>query len=329
MIARLGSTAINDLREALPRLTHVPLAHLPQLDIEQRRAYWLDEISKSLADESSIALACIDSGRIGGFIIYTDSPWDSQIIGRRIGTVKHLAVTTDNASGELLCQLIDELKGILARGPTECLVCRVSARDVPAIHALEQHGFLLMDTLVDFVFDFYRTAIEDIKPPEQDTQLNIRRAELADMPALMNINERAFADYFGRYHADPRIPPGAATKIYVEWVRSALQDWADWVVVAETKEAIAGFGLWRKVWDAKEKNSSGIAYCDMVVADPAFQARGVGTALMLDGMRRARNSARYLVGPVHVCNYPIQRTLQRLGWRISGARRSFHHWLKP
>ena len=55
MIARLDLTAIGDLREVLPHFAHLPLAHLPDLGFERRRAYWLDEISQSLADESSIA----------------------------------------------------------------------------------------------------------------------------------------------------------------------------------------------------------------------------------------------------------------------------------
>jgi dTDP-4-amino-4,6-dideoxy-D-galactose acyltransferase len=330
MIARLGLDAIDELREALPRFTHPPLAHLPHLNPDVRRAYWLKEIRQSLADESCIALASMASAQISGFLIYNDSRWDSQIIGRRIGTVKHLAVTNDDpAATEIVCQLIDELKRTLTRHTTECVVCRVSAGDLPAIHALEQRGFSLMDSLADFVFDFSRTSIEQIKAPEQHKQLNIRRAEQADLPALMNINKRVFADYFGRYHADRRIPRDAATKVYVEWVRFALQDWADWVIVAEIDGTIAGFGLWRKVLDPKEHNSAGVANCDMVVADPAFQARRVGTALMLEGMRIARDSAQYLVGPVHICNYAIQRMLQRLGWRISGARHSFHNWLNP
>ena len=55
MIARLDLAAIHDLRVALPRFAHLPLAHLHDLNPEQRRAYWLDEISQSLANESSIA----------------------------------------------------------------------------------------------------------------------------------------------------------------------------------------------------------------------------------------------------------------------------------
>jgi hypothetical protein len=49
---------------------------------------------------------------------------------------------------------------------------------------------------------------------------------------------------------------------------------------------------------------------------------------MFDGMSIARNYAQYLVGPVHVCNYPVQHTLQKLGWGISSARHSFHKWLQ-
>ena len=62
MIARLDLTAIDDLREALPQFAHLPLAHLHDLNSDQRRAYWLDEISQSLANESSIAFA---SDRLG------------------------------------------------------------------------------------------------------------------------------------------------------------------------------------------------------------------------------------------------------------------------
>jgi ribosomal protein S18 acetylase RimI-like enzyme len=328
MIARLDLAAINDLREALPRLTHVPLAHLPQLDIELRRAYWLNEISQSLADESSIAFVSVASGRIGGFIIYHDSPWDSRIIGPRIGTVKHLAVTNDDPAGvEILRELTNELIQSLAERETQCVVCRVQSSELASIHALQQSGFLLMDTLLDFVFAFSGTGPEQMDFRSTDKRLRIHRAKPRDLQALMAMNERAFANYFGRYHADPRMPSGAATRIYSEWMRSAFEGWADWILVGEIDGEIAGSALWRQVLVAEEKNSPGVAYCDMVVVDPEFQGSGLGTALMRHGMGIARNVAQYLVGPVHVCNYSIQRTLQKVGWKISGARHSFHKWL--
>ena len=62
MIARLDLAAIHDLRVALPQFAHLPLAHLHDLSPERRRAYWLDEISQSLAKESS---DCVSVGRLG------------------------------------------------------------------------------------------------------------------------------------------------------------------------------------------------------------------------------------------------------------------------
>src|SRR6478672_4912703 len=169
MIARLDLPAINDLREALPRFTHVPLAHLHHLNSEQRRAYWLDEITQSLSKESSIAFQWVASGTIKGFIVYNDSPWDTEITGRRIGAVEHIAVAAgDDSRTEILQGLLDELTRSLADRGTQCLVCKVHSNELPVIHTLEQRRFLLMDTLLDFVFDFSRTPIAEIKPPRQD-----------------------------------------------------------------------------------------------------------------------------------------------------------------
>jgi ribosomal protein S18 acetylase RimI-like enzyme len=328
MIARLDVTAINDLREALPRFTHVPLAYLPHLNFEQRLAYGLDEISQSLAEETSIAFGSFVDGRIDGFIIYGDSPWDSRIIGRRIGTVKHFAVTKDDPEGaEILRELTNELTQALTKRRTECVVCRVQSSELAAIHALEQSGFLLMDTLLDFVFDFSRTPIEKIRFPERDGELKIRHAKAADLPALIDINEKSFGDYFGRYHADPQMPAGIATRIYTEWVRSAFEGWADWILVAELNYQIAAYGLWRKALGTEERNCLRIAHYDLAAIDPKFRGRGLWTALMHEGMLIARGFAQYLLGPVHVSNYPVQHLLQKFGWNISGARHSFHKWL--
>ena len=329
MIARLDVTAINDLREALPRFTHVPLAHLPRLSFEQRLAYWLDEISQSLADESSIAFASVASGDINGFIVYNDSHWDTQITGRHLGTVEHLAVTRDTRAGaEILHELIDELTRNLAKRGTQCVVCKVQSNELAVAHALERRGFLLMDTLQDFVFDFSRAPIEEINAPRRDKQLTIRRANPADLPALMAISEKAFGVYFGRYHADPQMPLGTPSKIYTEWVRSAFRGWADWILVAKIGGKIAGYGLWRKAFEIEEKNSLSVAHYDLAAVDPEFRSRGLYRALALDGMGIARDFARYLIGPVHVSHHVVQHNLQKLGWRIAGARHSFHKWLR-
>lgn len=329
MIVRLDSSAINELREALPRLAHLPLAHLHHLKSDQRITYWLDEITQSLADETSIGFASMAASSVNGVIIYNDSPWDSKITGRSIGTITHLAVIRDDrANTEILHALIDKLLPSLVKRGTQCVVCKVQSDELATVHALEQRGFLLMDTLMDFVFDFSRTPLEKINLPQRDQDLKIRRAAPQDLSDLMAINEKAFGAYFGRYHADPKLPTGAATKIYSEWVRSAFEGWADWILVAEVDDKIAGYGLWRKPLEIETKNSLRLAHYDLAAIDPEFRGRGLWTALMLDGMRIAREFAQYIIGPVHVTNYPVQHSLQKFDWRSSGARHSFHRWLR-
>jgi hypothetical protein len=67
----------------------------------------------------------------------------------------------------------------------------------------------------------------------------------------MAINEKVFAHYFGRFHADPQMPPGTPTRIYEEWVRSAFAGWADWILVAELDAQIAGYGFGERLWKLK------------------------------------------------------------------------------
>jgi ribosomal protein S18 acetylase RimI-like enzyme len=328
MIARLDLGAIQDLREALPCFTHVPLAHLHHLSSDQRRAHWIDKISQGLAKESSIGFQSVVSGETNGFIVYNDSAWDSNIMGRRVGTIEHLAVRGDGLQAvAILHELIEKLTRTLADRGTQLLVCKVQSNERAAIHALERSGFLLMDTLLNFVFDFSHASIEEIAAGREDEGLKIRRANAADLPASVAISEKVFAHYFGRFHADPHMPAGTPTRVYAEWVRSAFGGWADWILVGEIDGKIAGFALWKHVLTAQGKDSPGVACCDMLVVDTEFQGSGLGTALMRHGMSVARDVAQYLVGPVHICNYSIQRTLQKVGWKISGDRHSFHKWL--
>jgi GNAT superfamily N-acetyltransferase len=328
MIERLDLATIHGLREALPSLTHVPFGHLHDLSSNQRMAYWIDQISQGLAKESSIGFQSVASGKTNGFIVYNDSAWDSNIMGRRVGTIEHLAARDDGPqTTAILHELIEKVTRTLADRGTQFLVCKVQSNERAAIHALEQSGFLLMDTLLDFVFDFSHASIEEIAASREDEALKIRPAKAADLPASMAISEKVFADYFGRFHADPQMPAGAATRVYTEWVRSAFAGWGDWILVAEIDGKVAGYGIWRKPLEIEKRHSLRVAHYDLAAVEPQFRGGGLWAALMLDGMRIARDVAQYVIGPVHISNHPVQHILQKFGWNIAGARHSFHKWL--
>jgi ribosomal protein S18 acetylase RimI-like enzyme len=328
MIVRLDSAPAEDLKEALPRFAHKPLAHLSYLRRDQVDAYSLDEINQDLADESSIAFVSRISERINGLVLYGDSPWDTKVVGRRVAAIKHLTQTHGARDWEVLDGLLEEAIRDAAKRGVECLTCKVQALHHAEIHALERQGFFLMDTLLDFLFDSSRTPLESIRLPKRPNGSRIRLAKPEDLPEILALTEKAFATHFGRYHSDPKMPVGTGARVYEQWVRSSFEGWADWILVAEVDGRIAGYAVWKKASALEIKHSFDIAHCNLEAIHPDFFGRGLYTALTLEGMRIGGNFAKHFDLPAHAGNYPVHRGTLKLGWKISGVRHSFHKWLQ-
>jgi hypothetical protein len=326
-VAELDFAALEDLKESLPLLAHKPLAHLSYLRPDQVEAYRLDEIAQDLADESSLAFVSRRSGRIDGLALCIDSPWDTQAVKRRTAIVKHLAHANNPSDSETLADLLTELTVRAASRGVECLTCKVQVRDSEVVRALERQGFLLMDTLLDLVFDSSHTPLENIRLPKRLERLHTRLARPEDAPEILALAHKAFANYFGRYHSDPKMPPGTGAKVYDQWVCSGFEGWVDWTVVAEIDGKIVGYSMWKNASALEIKHCVDITHCNFGAIHPNFSGRGVYTALKLAGMRIAESFAKHFDLATHIANYPVHRGTAKLGWRIAGARHSFHNWL--
>jgi hypothetical protein len=241
--------------------------------------------------------------------------------------VKHLAHANNSPDSKALDDLLTEVTVRAARRGVECLTCKLQARDPAVIRALERQGFLLMDTLLDLVFDSTRTPLGDIRLPNRPKRLHTRLARPEDPPEILALAHKAFANYFGRYHSDPKMPPGTGAKVYDQWVCSGFEGWADWTVVAEIDGQIVGYSMWKNASALETKHCVDITHCNFGAIHPNFSGRGVYTALKLAGMRIAESFAKHFDLATHIANYPVHRGTAKLGWRIAGARHSFHKWL--
>lgn len=327
MIARFDLRAVDELKEALPRFTHKPLPHLSYLKRDQIEGYWLDDIARDLTNECSTAFASYAEHRVDGFVLYGDSSWDTKVIGESVAIIKYL-VGAGGDDSRVLDQLVDEaLRHAASRG-IHLLTCKVQPLQFAAIHALERHGFLLMDTLLDYFFDFSHTPFDEIRPPRRLDGLHVRLANPQDLSELLALTETAFAKHFGRYNSDPKMPAGTGTKVYQEWVRSSFSGAADWIVIAEVNDQIAGYSVWKKASALEVKHSFDIAHCTLAGIHPDFFGRGLYTTLTFEGMRIAQEFANRLVLPAHARHYPVHRANLKLGWKIAGVRHSFHKWLR-
>lgn len=325
-ITRIDPAEIDVVRQALPKFKFTPVNHLTYLKRAKIEGYWMDEIRETAAAAGSATFVAILSKRIVGFGVCAESDWDTRVIGRRIGAIKHLAVEK-LADTSAVYSLIEEIVRHALKSGMECLTAKVHPRDTATIHGLERNGFLLMDTLLHYVFDFSRIPFDRVIAPTQTTGLSMRLGVPADLPKIMELAERAFKNHFGRYNADPQLPSGTAKDVYCEWARSSFTGWADWVTVAEVRGSIAGYALWKKASALETKNGLDIFHYNLVAIHPHFVGRGVFAALTYDGMERFGSYANHFTAPTHISHSSVHRVCFELGWQMTGARHSFHKWL--
>ena len=162
-------------------------------------------------NECSTAFASYGDDRIKGLVLYGDSPWDTKVVGEPVAIIKYF-VATGEEDPRVLDQLLDEVLRHAAGRGVHLVTCKVQALQFAAIHALERHGFLLMDTLLDFFFDFSRTPLDTISTPERFNGLHVRLASPEDLPELLTLTETAFAKHFGRYNQIPKCPLARARR---------------------------------------------------------------------------------------------------------------------
>ena len=315
--------------DMVPNFASLPLYASLGYSHSKIESRWRDEIRESLSSEGAIGFTAEISGTISGLVICAPLSWESPLLGKSMWAIKHIGVASGPGDmGYVATRLVAEMVRQVADRGADFLLCRAMPSDTAIIHALESNGFLLMDTLLNFVFDC--RARESNGPQQQLPQgFALRIATTSDIEPLAAVAESSFAGHFGRFHADPRIGHAAATRIYQEWIRSCASGWADWIVVAMHGDRIVGYSAWKKPSALDQRHSIRLGHFTIGAVHPDFFGRGLFTALTHAGMERLCSTADWIEAPTHIDNYAVQRGFLRLGWRIAGAQHSFHKWLKP
>ncbi|HYS52298.1 MAG TPA: hypothetical protein VER58_00875 [Thermoanaerobaculia bacterium] len=287
--------------------------------------YTLNCIAETLSENSGIAFVKRVSDRIVGLITVSTLPWESRVLRRSVYAVKHLYVDDENTARGPQAEALVRTAGEWAnKRAVDLLICKVYTDDMTAIPALENNGFRLMETGLNYVFDCKQALPAGRQCGEA---LVIRRADARDETALAVAARLAFSHHFGRFHSDPRIDPDEATAIYEEWIRSSCRGYADAVFLAERGGEIAGFSVWKN--PSAVELSAGIraAHYSIGAVVPQFQGKGLFQALTLEGMRMYHAGTSLIEGPTNLKNLGVQRGYQKLGWQLRDSYYSFHKWL--
>ena len=328
-ISPIDSAELPALRELLSRVPCKPLDFWEAADPARQNSYWFEDIETSLLDPDCAALAARSGGSIVALLIWGQQAWESRVIGRKFAVIKHLAVIPE-APRDIGAALVARMcNDALARG-VECVTAKMHTMETSAIHSVERNGFRLMDTVLDFTFDYRRMPFDQVRPPPMAEGVQIGLATADDADGLIEVAGKAFGGHFGRFHADERIGRDIAKTVYEEWMRSSLNGWVDIVVVCKCDGKVAGYSMWKKPSAKESGNGFHLGHYSIAGVHPDYFGRGLFSALTYEGMRRLPEHGRVdrIEGPTHVNNYPVQRGYLKLGWRITGARHTFHRWLE-
>jgi GNAT superfamily N-acetyltransferase len=196
------------------------------------------------------------------------------------------------------------------------LIARCPTSDLAAARAMEHAGFELMDTLA-----YFSRALDDALPRGAGA-IGVRAAASGEHRAVKGVASRAFAGYFGHYHADPRLDRRQCDELYADWAeRSCLsREVADQVLVATLAGEIVAFLTLRlNDDDAGEGVLFGVA--------PEAQGRGISRELMMGAMRWFKEQARSrMLISTQITNIAVQKVWSRLGFEPSKSYYTFHKW---
>jgi hypothetical protein len=119
----------------------------------------------------------------------------------------------------------------------------------------------------------------------------------------------------------------AFIQMYEEWIKSSIDGYADWIIVAEYESRIAGYSVWKKPSPLEQEHGVRVGHYSIGAVHPDYFGKGVFSSVTFTGMGLFEGIADCIDGPTHINNYPVQQGYSKLSWKIRDAQHSFHKWL--
>ncbi|PWU11019.1 MAG: hypothetical protein C5B47_01305 [Verrucomicrobia bacterium] len=306
----------------------VPLSKILKLSSSTIKTRWIQEMKARLAEPEAIGIIAEVSSHICGLVVVTSLPWDSAIIGKRMSSIRYLAVDAAFPQQRgLLAKLLEKAIDYARCNSMDFLLCKTDATETDLDFALINRGFAQMDTLLHYVYKFGNHRNNQTFQSSLPEGFGYRLAVPSDFENLAEVTRASFSGYFGRFHTDPHIGHKKATKIYEEWIRSCLNGWTDWTSLVTYENQIVGYCSWKKPSSSDLQQSIRIGHCSIIGIHPDYFRRGLSTFLISEGMRQLMSQADYVAVLTHANNLPAQGAFRKLGWNVSGKRKSYHKWL--
>jgi hypothetical protein len=295
-------------------------------------SYWQEELNLWLADPSVSLFARHNNDLLVALVVVTDLPWESRIFSENMRCIKQVFYLPQPGAFELVSGCINDAVVDSRKAGVSFLSCQCRTDDPIVIHALQRAQFLLVDSMLDYVADLENPAVckaVDREGGAREHDYTIQPAIGADLEPVVEMVANSFKGHGGRFSTDPYISKTESERVYEEWIRCAFAGYADHIVVAKSFSGeVAGCTLWKNPSNLASNNQISLAHFSLGCVHPEHSGKNLFQRLTAFGtIVLHQNGIRFVEGPTHITNYPVQRAYKRMGWNLVDSRHSFHLWL--
>jgi ribosomal protein S18 acetylase RimI-like enzyme len=317
-----------DLVQLVSQLEFNPYRLLHGESPETRNAAWANGLQSLNNNKDGLIFQVMENNKIAGICAFTPLPWDSRLFQKKMGMIQFLSITNSAKDPYLVLEkMLAHIIHLAKSKQYAFLLHKCASDNFKVIHSLEDHGFKLESTILNFMFNFHTQDLNQLQISPLPSGFKIRKAEPSDEENLVIVSQKAYDNFFGRYHADERFTKLQATGVYEEWIHSSFHGYADLILVAENQGRIVGYSIWKKNSNEEKKLSNRLSHLSLGAVDPEYSSKGIYNSLLFEGLKALSPDSDLVLIPTQICNYPAQRAYIRLGWRPYDSFHDFHLWL--
>jgi len=243
--------------------------------------------------------------------------WDTAHFGMPMASME-IEVKKEIESYESINRTIQEALQAAKDNGIKHVTLKLNPGLKKVIHVCQENGFRLMDTRIEYIFDYGRTEIKEI-----NDKCTLRTAGKEEMETLIDISKESFKNYIDRFHSDENIDNAKADELYELWVKNSYSGYAQLVYAAEVDGKIVGFSTFKDFVE-KDKKGNNIGEIVLSAVSEAARGKGVYTSMINYGVKLGKGKMDYLLVKTQIDNLAVQKAWASLGFKPYKNEYIFH-----
>jgi len=219
----------------------------------------------------------------------------------------------------------------LDESPYDLIISKIKTENFELVHLLEEKGFKLMDTQLQFKLDLKRkkelieSSYHELIDLIKIEKFSIRKPVIEDLTVINELIDQCFSNYKSHYHQNRLINKDKdyTKEIYIDWFTSGMNkeiNIGNSVVIDEAKNKIVGFAF-SSFSDENKTILNGNLSC----VDSSYRSKNLYSAMIMHGSFQAMlNNVLYCTTATQITNKTVFKQLLKLGLEYDESFYIFH-----